>query len=192
MLSDTEISENYVRDLARQSVRGGYWTRDDIVYFVASAIEDEGISLSAKEIVEKEIESLRVEQANWPEETEFLKLMAAMSELENTGIACRDNFTCCGSCGAAAIGEEMRELTKSGTAARGYMFFHEQDVESATEGDGLYLNYGDKTGDHDASVLIGKEVCRVLAKHGIETDWNQSIDMRIHVRMEWQRPWSED
>jgi hypothetical protein len=180
-----------IRDLIRIRVAAGYSDRDSILdSALADALDDppEGMDESAVEaLVEAEVgrafEEHARRQADFPEVTDYDRLHAAFTELERDGIVAREDFTCCGTCGAAEIGDEM---LRHG-AARGYTFFHEQGTEAAVENGGLYLSYGASVAGEENGVAVGREVEATLRRHGLTTRWSGRLAQRIAVDMTWQR-----
>lgn len=90
------------------------------------------------------------------------QLNDAFKALRAEGFFARQNFMCCGGCGAAAVPAEKQDA---------YVFFHSQDNARFEKGDDFYLAWN---GD-------GAKICQVLAKHGIATLWNGDENMRIRV-----------
>ncbi len=127
------------------------------------------------------------EQTSWPSPTDPEKLDAGFAALEKQGIVCRQNFSCCGSCGAGEIVEEMEQVQEAGATVRGYAFYHEQDTENATEGNGLYLNYGTADESEAAAIGVAKEIVAALRKEGLVVTWDGTWDTRIHVAMDWRK-----
>ena len=123
----------------------------------------------------------------FPETTDNDKLDAAFAALEKSGIVARDNFTCCLSCGGSEIGQQIDAAGEAGLAVRGYVFFHEQDTDSAVEGGGLLLAFGAVDERESATLAIGRETCEVLRSHGLAPVWADDPNKRIHVPMVWQR-----
>jgi hypothetical protein len=82
-------------------------------------------------------------------------------------------FTCCGTCGAAEIGIEMDDFQDlSGREPKGYVFFHQQDTESAVESGSLYISYGaaDATASPEENIAIGQrlhDTCSPWAEAGL-------------------------
>ena len=183
---------DYVRDVAKQLVRGGYLPRAEICDAVRDAIEDEGFSYPAEILVDTEIENLVAESQNWEGPLDYDRLHGAMKTLEAKGIVARENFTCCNTCGNAEIGMEIDDYEKaSGESARGYTFFHQQDTESAAEGYGVYLAYGRAAdnGTEEDSVNIGKEIAETMSQAGLNIKWDGSLNQKIFVDLDWKRPW---
>lgn len=131
-------------------------------------------------------EQVRIER-NWPAVTDCDRLDRAFAALEQRGIVCRQNFTCCGTCGHAEIGDEMESVREDGTLVRGYAFYHMQDTERAVEGAGVYLAYGATEEGTPAAVRIGHEICDALRAEGLEVDWDGTLERRIGVSLDWKR-----
>lgn len=126
-------------------------------------------------------------QMAWPDVTDCDRLDAAFAALETVGIVCRQNFSCCGSCGSIEIWDEAAVLESAGRVVRGYAFYHIQDTESAVAGHGLYLNYGAADTGEAAALAIGYEIVAALQKQGLRVDWEGKASRRIGVELEWKR-----
>lgn len=124
------------------------------------------------------------EQATWPAITDCDRLDAAFAALEASGIVCRQNFSCCGTCGAYEIWDEAAALEAAGTPVRGYAFYHVQDTESAVRGYGLYLNYGAAAEGEAAALAIAGEIVAALQQRGLRVDWNGQWSRRIGVALD--------
>ena len=183
--------------MAHLLVRGGYTPRAEIVAHVEDLAVEDGLDpdlFDAQGLVAREIADLKAEQLNWSSQTDWDRLDAAMEALELQGIVARQDFLCCGNCGMDAIvGELDKHDALGGRRARGYVFFHQQDTDSAVEGRGLYFNYGhaDDRATDAQHAGIGRELVRALEAAGLEPEWNGSLDRRIAVRLNWQRRWVE-
>ena len=182
----------YIFDHAHALVRGGYYSQADAVDSLDDWIKDEGLELSAENIIRSEIDALEKDQTSWPETTDYDRLHEAMLDLEKNGIVAREDFTCCGTCGVAEIGDEIQSFNQNGRTAKGFTFFHQQDTESAVQGYGLYLNYGtaQNGGTDDDSVKIGHEIAQTMKDHGLDVDWDGDLGKRIGVKLDWKRRWN--
>lgn len=132
-------------------------------------------------------EERQAEQAHWPIVTDCERLDAAFAALERAGVVCRQHFTCCGSCGAATIWDEMAAAEDAGAKVLGYAFFHAQDTEAAIAGDGLFLSYGAVADGPEAAEAIGRAIVDELEAKGLETAWDGQWTRRIFVAMDWKR-----
>lgn len=192
---DPEKLEQAIDDLKRyvsRDLRGGYVSVDEIVDSAIEIVAEEQLDAQtlrphAQRALEQEIAAYRQDERGWPEVTDYDRLDRTFAELERQGIVCRQNFSCCGTCGSAEIWDEVREAEAAGLPVRGYAFFHMQDTESAIDGGGLYLNYGAVTEGETPALVVAREVADALARAGLQIDWDGSWDRRIGVRLDWQR-----
>jgi Arc/MetJ-type ribon-helix-helix transcriptional regulator len=188
-LTDEIVEE--MREYIRSEVAGGYGNRDDAVQLGVDMLSDQVseellLPVSERLVDEALAEHARI-AADWPEVTDCDRLDAAFTALERDGIVARQNFSCCGTCGAGEIWDEIAAADASGGSSRGYAFFHVQDTERAVEGDGLYLNYGACAESESAAVGIAHEIVAQLEKAGLKTDWNGTYNRRIGVSLDWKR-----
>lgn len=190
----TEAREQGLVDLfwrMQSDVASGYYCPEEIITNACDYVEDELSREEAEHEARGRLPQLiaaQVENArNWPHLTDCDRLDEAFAALEDAGIVSRQNFTCCGTCGAAEIGDQMAAAEKAGTIVRGYAFFHMQDTDSAVEGDGLYLNYGAVQSGEEAAISVASEVISQLEAHGLATQWSGSWDQRIYVDIDWKR-----
>ena len=185
---------------ARLHVRGGFEEVEDIEELLLELVGEFETSLSerdlrfeVREAVIAAVESLLEDQAKWDVLTDYDRLELAFDQLEDAGIVARQNFTCCGTCGAAEIQAEIEDFEFEGRTARGYVFFHQQDTERAVEGSGLYFSYGSvEDGSEAAHLAIGQQVHDTMAAVGLKPHWNGKIDQRVGVMLEWKRRWEGD
>lgn len=180
-----------LRRAAATEIAAGYNTPRQVVKHLVELYEDQ---LSApklrkllRPVLEEERERHEQAQAGWPAVTDCDRLDAAFADLECRGVLARQNYWCCGTCGCAAIDDEMKARLRKKKPVRGYAFFHWQDTESAVTGHGLMLNYGAVEGDEDSAVAIGREIVQVLRAHKLRTSWKGLYDYRIGVKLDWKR-----
>ena len=188
------VSEEALKDLQgyiERDVAGGFRPEDEIATNAIEVLADEydaaDLTPHAIRMTREFIAAHKQEQASWPQRTDCDRLDSAFEALERTGVVCRQDFSCCGTCGAGEIQDEMDKVAKSGTRVRGYAFYHMQDTESAVEGGGLYLNYGAILEGEEAAVGIGQEIAASLKQQGLKVDWDETWAKRIGVRRDWKR-----
>nr|WP_203834286.1 hypothetical protein [Actinoplanes humidus] len=136
----------------------------------------------AWEIVPRELAAHLEAQAGWAARTDSDRLTDAFRVLDVAGIVAREDFACCGSCGHSEIGDEVGK----GQRARGYVFYHGQDAERAARGGSLWLAYG-AFGGEVGDAEVGGEIVAALRGEGLEVDWTDDADQRIHVRLRWAK-----
>jgi hypothetical protein len=101
-----------------------------------------------------------------------------------TGVQMRANFTCCQSCGHAALGDHPR-----------YAFYHQQDAQSAAHSGRLYVAFSCVDEDDTSTA---EAVVAGLREAGCAVEWNGSARHRFSVQVEgtsfaWTHDgWSDD
>ncbi|MGA9525366.1 MAG: alpha/beta hydrolase-fold protein, partial [Myxococcaceae bacterium] len=142
-------------------VREGFLTREQILEGALDWVGSTGLddpSALATSVLDRRMEAQAREEKGWPAITDCDRLDRAFAALEAAGILARQNYEDCGTCGGAAILDELNAAREAGRHARGYVFFHMQDTESAVDGGGLYLSYGASEEGNEATAAIGREV----------------------------------
>ncbi|MEP9358832.1 hypothetical protein [Sphingomonas sp. KR3-1] len=186
-----EERDEWVRDQIRRDVASGFYDEDAILTNAADAFADdftpEELRPLAQQALRQALAEQRAAERHWPDETDCDRLDAAFAQLEEDGVVARQNFSCCGNCGATEIWDEVRAVEDTGTDVRGYAFYHMQDTEGAVEGNGLYLNYGACAEGEDAALAVAREIVAELEAHGLETQWDGTWDKRIGVMLDWKR-----
>jgi hypothetical protein len=175
----------------QQDVAGGFRSEGEICANVVDLLSDEydvnELRRLAESLTREALATHLREQERWPERTDCDRLDAAFAELEGGGVMARQNYSCCGNCGAGEIWEEMVGAAERGMAVRGYTFYHEQDTEGAVEEGGVYLSYGAMEGNEEAIRAIAGEIVATVRRHGLPVEWDGTLARRIHVTMDWKR-----
>jgi hypothetical protein len=173
-----------------RSVAAGFAAPHEIVDNAVALREDEldpaFIRPLAESFIREALAAHQEAQAGWPAATDCDWVDQAFDYLEQKGIVCRQNFSCCGTCGAGEIWDEMNQAQQEGVI-RGYAFYHMQDTESAADGYGLYLSYGAVEEGEAAALEIGNETQKALELHDLKTHWEGSWSTRIAVQLDWKR-----
>lgn len=188
---DLPVILDELHSYIRRDIAAGFEAPAEIVQSAVECLSDEVAPAvlwpHAQRMLGEILEAQLAEQATWPAITDCDRLNAAFTALEAGGIVCRQHFSCCGTCGAYEIWDEVATVEEAGRPVRGYAFYHVQDTESAVEGYGLYLNYGATIEGEAAALAIAGEIVAVLQQHGLRVDWNGQWARRIGVQLNWQR-----
>ena len=172
-------------------VQGGFLTEAEIIdqacLLFNDEIEENYLQPEITRLTREQLRAHGMQQQTWPKQTDCDRLDAAFAEMQQLGIAARQNFSCCGTCGVAEIWSQLEVAQRDGARVRGYTFYHMQDTEAAVEGAGLYLNYGRGEDGEGAALAIGRELVDILNRHGLKTSWDGSWNRRIHVELDWKR-----
>ncbi|MEZ0228316.1 MAG: hypothetical protein ACAI25_06800 [Planctomycetota bacterium] len=186
MPADPEDLLAEVRELIAREVSAGFSTDEEIREQIVDMVSEEGdpddeLLDRIDGLIEKAVTGRAGEQEAWTGLTDCDRLDAAFAELQASGIVCRQNWTCCQSCGLAEIGGEL------GRASRGYVFFHQQDTEGAVETGSLFLAYGACSDVEAEQLALAHEIARNLRENGLEVEWDGDLGRRIIVKMEWKK-----
>ena len=183
-----------VEDVAgyiRRDVAAGFTKLGEIVpqalEVVASDYDVEALRPHAQRVLAEAMEEQRRPETEWPAVTDWDRFDAAFAALEENGIVCRHNFSCCGTCAAGEIWDEMKAERDKGREIVGCAHYNMQDTDGAVEGYGIYLSYGSVLEGERAAVSIGHEIAEAMRGQGLEVEWDGSWAKRIFVKMEWQR-----
>ncbi|MCF4123663.1 hypothetical protein L1785_22125 [Antribacter sp. KLBMP9083] len=183
--SDDELE--YVRGQVRAMVRAGFTSFDQVLQAADEMLEpDTAVSLRAvaTAAVRQEWEARVAEQASWTDEGDYTALAAAFADLESQLVVARMCFTCCNTCGATEIHDEV---DPDGASPVGYTFFHSQEADRlADTRTDLYLSFG---GFADTrSEVVGELVTATIARHGFEVEWNGDAGAKVRVRVtDWRK-----
>ena len=175
----------------RRKVAAGFDGPDEIVQdtmeYLEEEIDPELLQARATALVGELLAEHLREQQGWPATTDCDRLDQAFRELEREGIVCRQNFTCCMSCGSSEIWGEIEQARARGIDVRGYAFYHSQDTDAAVDGGGVYLAYAGVAPGDEADVAVGQAIEDALQRSGLRTSWDGSRQRRIYVELEWRR-----
>src|SRR5688572_8229272 len=179
----SEIGE--LREWIDRQVRMGFRSDDEIAttaldVFYEDNVDEDEVSRLVAEIADRyAVPSGR---------TDCDRLDDAFAALESAGIVARQCFSCCSTCGAYDINEEIARAEDDGRTVDGFTFYHQQDAERAAEGAPLFLTFGAVDSDEDEdTVQIGRRIVEQLEAVGLETDWDGTAERRILVTLEWKR-----
>lgn len=213
----TEVTDEEVREAARDMTHPGFRTRDEVVTGVGELLEIEGDPRVAA-IVDEVWAARLAEEQGWDGPGDHAKVEAAFAELAEQGVVGRMSFTCCQTCGTAEIDDERTPVDgvpdgEYAYAEWGYTFFHEQDAERLTdEPSTLFLSYSTfcpapdvdpslierwRSGDESlraevvaaSDAAAGHRVADALRGQGLDVDWDGDTGQRIQVAISsWRKP----
>ncbi len=152
----------------------------------------------ATELLAREIEAWESDRQSWPSTTDCDRLSQVFEELNQLGIVALENCGATISEATAVAAEEFErrleeEQIPPTTAIARYVCYHEQDIESAIDGDGLWLAFGavnwEDGSDDEAQALDVAATCqRLLGAKGLAVRWNGSVEQRLQIdEFRWQR-----
>lgn len=122
-------------------------------------------------------------ERTWKDRSTNDDLDDALAALNARGIVALQDPGWTQSMGWDAAHEARLLREKAGETVRGAVFYHTQDLERALQGEGLYLAFGAFVDNYSAEAdrAIAREVCEVLAEHGIACSWDGAADQRVRI-----------
>ena len=84
----------------------------------------QAVRVAARAIADRALAAHRAGQAGWPAPTDCDRLDAAFAGVRAAGIVARQHFSCCGTCGAQEIHDEIDQADQERPVGRGFTFFH--------------------------------------------------------------------
>ncbi len=188
--SRTEAEER-LRDYARVLVRSGLQTREELVADLETAVAEElgepgdpgrpgeGTGLATR-LAEEAAADLQVEQAGWPEPTDYERIQLVFAELEQVGVVVLQGVD-----DHWAATELLEQLDDEGLTVRGVAWFTAPDVWHAIDHGMLEVNlwHGDTANVAPGDVLLDQAVALFEAQ-GLPAHFDEG---RIEVSAHWQR-----
>lgn len=123
--------------------------------------------------------------ASWPDRTDCFRLDAAFIGLEEVNVLARHNFACCQRCGVYEIGDEIAKAREAKKTVDGYVFYHQQDTDSAVTTGVLHLRYGGTAGTPDAD--IARRIVDELRARRLDPAWDGDPTKTIRLALDWKR-----
>lgn len=176
------------------AVRGGCWDEEEIFDDIEQSVEmengvDKALVGQLKKYAQEALQEQNLREATWNDPTVNDAIDRAFEELNAAGIVALQNAGYTQSDGWADVNEVA---TDQSGQPRGAVFYHGQDLERGVAGKGLWLAFGayeDDDTKHDAAgAAIGREICHVLARHGVPVEWDGSVNQRLFIPpFAWQK-----
>jgi hypothetical protein len=172
-------------------IRTGFYDKDRLMEIVCEELYEPG-ELDADEVsaaIDAQHTEWLSEKKGWPARTDCDRLDDAFAALEKRGIIAMQNAGYTQSDGY----DDFREAYESHprkSAIVGYCFYHEQDLEHALHGDGLFFAFGpvDPKAEETKGPEIGNIVREELERVGFTVDWDGTFAKRLSVpKFVWQR-----
>lgn len=172
------------RKLIDWLVRSGFMSAEQITQDVSSRVEapdSEVAPLVAERMADQE-----KAEASWSEPTDCDRLDWVFKYLEATGIAARQNFTCCGTCAPG----ETDHLMRSGSADQpfvGCVYYGRTQAEGAPETGWLQVEYGTIKDLPEEMRRVGMRFMKAAGLAGLAPKWSGHPIERIRIKLNWQR-----
>jgi hypothetical protein len=190
----------FLLDQIELEVRSGFGAEEDILgeleQNVMGYYDDYGLGEPEPTLVaelrahaQRLLQEQRDREAGWTGPTVNDAIDRAFEELNAKSIVALQNAGYTQSDGWDDTNELASNLP---SPPRGGTFYQGQDLERGVMGEGLLLTFGayeeDESKREAASLAVARDICETLARHGVKTEWNGSIDERIAIPpFEWRK-----
>ena len=86
-----------------------------------------------------------------------------------------------------------QELKKKGIVAKGFCYYHWQDIERVVDDGNLYIGFGDFKNNEKDALAIGNQIASTLESFGLKLNWDKTINTRIEIiNLKWQKRFGND
>ncbi len=185
-----EIKDEAIEQLEKD-VLFGFENGDDLLESISEMFYDE--SDFDEEWLKQEIDSRlkkhKADSLKWEKPTDFDRLVKSFDELNKNKIVSLHKAGYTRSDGEDDCSEIIAELKEIGINAKGYCYYHTQDLERAIgEEKMLFIGFDSYNRDDKLAKEIAEEIIAVLTENGFSTKWNGSIDTRIEIlNINWKK-----
>jgi len=205
-----QLSAEIVEEIASQ-VTDGYYDRDAIIEGILSSYADQleiatgtdgsfergDVPPAAMAALDAAIAAAFAAKAeamrSWPAETDCDRIRDVFRGLTERGWFTQENCGVTLQQGAElAWDHALDQEAATGARPAGFCFFHQQDVMSAVDGDGLLLCFGifedgETSVDIERCRAAGEIVAAACRDNGFDVAWDGTPDSRILLRgFRWQ------
>lgn len=180
--------ESYIADQIRLHVWSGLSDGDRVQDMISDILEDDADEAMLRSLVAAEFARKVEAEKSWPETTDCDKLDNAFQRLNKKGVIAIHNAGWDKGEGFHNCLEAYREAG-SPQELFGLCYYTSQDVDSAVEGEGLYLGFGSTRPKSETidGPKAAELICAEVKAAGLSVTWGGEASSRIHVDMQWQR-----
>lgn len=117
------------------------------------------------------------------EQHDFFKLAKAFDHLNRGGIIAVHRAGADLQEGFAAVRDIMQEYQATGIEVRGFCFYHDADLKTATDPSArqLYLAFDSVDKNDGTALMVGRDIVQVLQAAGLSVVWNENLEERILI-----------
>ncbi|CAM4369593.1 DUF6891 domain-containing protein [Gillisia limnaea] len=183
--------ENEAVEQLQKDVLFGFEDRDDLLESISEMFydEDDFDENWLKKEIDIRLKKHQNESLKWGKPTDFDRLVKSFDELNKDKIVSLHKAGYTKSDGEGDCTEIIDKLKEIGINAKGYCYYHTQDLERAIgEEKMLFIGFDSYNRDNELAKEIGEKIIGVLTKYGFNTKWNGSIDTRIEILdIDWKK-----
>ena len=185
-----EIKNEVIGQLEKD-ILFGFENADDLLETISEMFYDEEDFDEdwLKQEIDQRLKKHQSESLNWEKPTDFDKLVKSFDELNKEKIVSIHKAGYTRQDGEQDCAEIIDELNSIGVKAKGYCFYHTQDLERAigTEKK-LFLAFDSYNREDELAKQVADKIIEVLKENGFNVKWNGSLDTRIQITdIDWKK-----
>lgn len=125
----------------------------------------------------------------WQKPTDFDKLVAVFDQLNKEKIVSLHKAGYTRQDAEGDCREIIDELSSLGINAKGYCYYHTQDLERAIgEEEMLFIGFDSVDYNDEVATEIAQRILALLQENGFQTSWDGTVKTRIKVQnINWQK-----
>ena len=186
-------NKDYAIELINDEIKFGFYTKEDMLLTIGDMfLYDDDVEYDEKWLkneIKIRLKKHKKESLTWKKPTDFDRLVKAFDQLSKQKIVSlhRAGYT-----KQDAYDECMhviKKLKKKGIDAKGYCYYHTQDLERAiSDSKMLFIGFDSFNGDEKLATEIANTIVSVLKENNFEVKWNGSLETRIEIHnINWQK-----
>jgi len=184
-------SKDYAIKLLKEEILFGFYTKEEMIQSIGDAFydEDDFDKKWLKNKIKTHLKKYKEESATWKTPTDFDRLVKAFDQLSEekivplhrAGYTKQDAYDECM--------EVIKKLKKKNIQAKGYCYYHTQDLERViSESKMLFIGFDSFNGEDKLAMEVANTIVEVLKENNFEIKWNASIETRIEIHnINWQK-----
>jgi hypothetical protein len=143
--------------------------------------------------ISKQFTAHKKESLQWTKPTDFDKLVAVFDQLNKEKIVSLHKAGFTRQDAEGDCREIIDELSTIEINAKGYCYYHIQDLERAIgEEKMLFIGFDSVDYNDEIATEIGHRIVTLLQENGFQTSWNGTVDTRIKIQtINWQKAYNE-
>lgn len=185
-----EIIEEAI-GLLEKEILFGFENEEDLLEGISELFydEDDFDEEWLKQEIKVRLKKHEKDSLNWEKPTDFDRLVKAFDKLNSEFIVSLHKAGFTRQDGEGDCLEIIHELKNKGIKAKGYCYYHSQDLERAIGDEKhLFIGYDSFNGNDVLALEVANKIVEVLQKHGFKIEWNGSLEQRIQISyIDWKK-----
>lgn len=185
-----EIKNEALEQLNKE-ILYGFFDKDELFENIQDMFYDEDDLDESwlKTEIEKTFKQHQDNSKAWTHPTDFEKLVRVFDELNKESIVGLHNAGYTRQDAEGDCMDIIDELKAIGINAKGYCYYHSQDLERAIGANGmLFIGYDSADQDNEVAEEVANRIVDLLKANGFNVKWNGSLDTRIEIiSIDWKK-----